>query len=179
MPLQLSNAMVKNRDRHRNSWQPMWWANMHPRDQSFFFWGGRGGGGCGIFCSSQCVPIKFPLSSQHAPQVPNVFPKAPHFTSLYSLFEICSLTHTIEAAWNCLVEYHNCFPMVLIMQAMKNRMESLKWLRRQNDMQGRFNADIEYLLLSFCVGRLGAFPKGRSTKECPKKYRTKFNLRFW
>jgi hypothetical protein len=153
--------MVKDRDRHRNSWQPMWWASMHPRDQSFFFWGG----------SSQCVPIKFPLSSQHSPQVPNVFPIAPHFIWLYSLFEICSLTHnrnhfelfsripqlfyngshhtsyvlwlTIETTWNCLVEYHNCFTMVLIIQVMKNRTESLKQLRRQNDMQGRFNTSYE------------------------------------
>ncbi len=112
--------------------------------------------------SSQCVPFKFPLlSSQHAPQVPNVFTIAPHLIPLYSHFEICSLTPTIEAAWNCLVEYQNCFTMVLVIQVMKNYMESLKRLRTQNDMQGSFNADIEYLLLSFsfCVGRLGAFPK--------------------
>jgi hypothetical protein len=103
----------------------------------------------------------------------------PHFTPPYSLLEICSLTHTIQAAWNCLVEYYNCFTMVLIIQVMKNHAESLKRLRRQNDMQGRFNADIEYLLISFCVGRLGAFPKGPSTKECPKKHCAKFNPTFW
>ncbi len=41
-----------------------------------------------IFRSSQCVPIKFPLTSQHAPQVPNVFAIAPHFIPLYSHFQI-------------------------------------------------------------------------------------------
>jgi hypothetical protein len=66
-----------------------------------------------------------------------------------------------------------------LIQVMKNRTESLKQLRRQNDMQGSFNADIEYLLLSFCVGQLGAFPKGPSTKECPKKHCAKFNPTFW
>ncbi len=67
-PLSLGQKWQKNtfRPKKHFSW-PMKWGSMHPCGLGFFFsWGGWW---CWIFV----VPNVFPSSSQHVPQVSNVF----------------------------------------------------------------------------------------------------------